>query len=737
MTEKEQITNYEHYKTEIDEIQWFIDKIDADLGQLNSKNVINKNNTKIIATITSRTTKAEIKQMINSGLRIFMIKCAMFKAEEYTVLIKKVTAELLNVSETPTFIFDLQGPIPTVSNLYNKERKVEKISVRSGQLIKISNKNKSLPNSDLIVIDKKIYNSVNKGDNVIFNSNVIMKVIHLERFDHDKEKKQFPAEGKEIHYIREKIPSQNRSYNSLLHLENSFSQNIRRSDNLFHDHDGGSIKKNTDESFHSIESRSKFLMNCLSQLEATNEYRLSFFKDKENIMARPELYFDFNQGDILKNKQNLLNNEYKRIIQSKHFVIYEMDEEENMNSIPNFKSFYAHEGFGLDDSHHIHDYKGIPEEYEDLKKKKIALSNSFSLKERQMLLDKGFRFTSIPASRINNTNSDKKIVVCEVETPGDINLLSEVYVMGKQPNYSGLTNTLGPKEITDIGKASSLNITTLSMIANKASDIKEVRKIVSDDTYEGKSEDEGNPKYRSFALHKIKVLAKIVTNSSIFNFDEILVEADGIILDPNALSLNIDYDDQCLIDKYIIEKCKLKNKPIYIKSNCFTSKTRNLFSASDITSFDDSINSGIDGFILNEEFPFEFYTSLKKMIMDIEKLSEGKDNYEKISKTVKLNIEEFTKSYNSLKSLNTFHILETLFDSAIKLSYEVNISLIFLYCDSYLTVKRLSKYRPNCRIICATGNLNEFNFIRIFRGVSAFLTKHKNISFFNEALFNE
>lgn len=737
MIEKEQITNYEHYKTEIDEIQWLIDKLDVDLGQLNSNYVVNKNNTKIIATITSRTTKCEIKQMITSGLRIFMIKCAMFKSEDYTVLIKKVNAELQNVNETPTFIFDLQGPIPSVSSIYNKEQKVEKISVRSGQLIKISNKNKPMPNSDLIVIDKKIYNSVCKGDNIIiFNSNVIMKVIHLESFDDDKDKKH-PAEGKEIHYVRETIASQNRSYNGLMHLENSFSQNIRRAENSFHDHEGRSIKRNMDESFQSVESKSKFFMNCLSQSEVPNQYKLSLFKDKVNIRSRPDLYFDFNQGDILKNKQKLLNNEYKRIIQSKQFVIYEMDKEENISSIPNFKRYYTQEGWGLDEYHHLNEYKGIIDEYfEESKKKNFPLSNSYSLKERQMLLDKGFKFTCLPACGMSE-NTKKKIVVCEVETPGDINVLSEVYVIGKHPNYPGLSNTLGHKEITDIGKAANLNITTLSMIANKANDIKEVRKILSDDTYEAKSEDEGNLKLRSFALHKVKILAKIVTNSSIYNFDEILMEADGIILDPNALSLNIDYDDQCLIDKYIIEKCKLKNKPIYIKSNCFTSKTRNLFSASDITSFDDSINSGIDGFILNEEFPFEFYTSLKKLIMDVENLSEGKDNYEKISKTVKLNIDEFTKSYSSLKSLNTFHLLETLFDSAIKLSYEVNISLIFLFCDSYLTVKRLSKYRPNCRIITATSNLNEFNIIRIFRGVSAFLTKHKNISFFNEALFNE
>lgn len=732
MDEKDLLTNYEHYKTEIDEIQWFVDKIEQEPGQITSKNIFYRNNTKIIATITSRTTKIEIRQMIASGIRIFIIKCALFKAEEYTTLIKKVSAELKTVNETPTFIFDLQGPIPAVSNIYSKSHKVEKLSVRSGQIVKITNQNKPSHDSDLIVVDKKIYSSVSKGDNILFNSSIIMKVIHLEKCNFEKEQRQTPAEGKDIHYFKEVEPHKRTSQ---CNLDNGLTQSIKKIEQIFNDQDG-SINKGMDESFQSMESKSRFLMNCLSQLELSSEYKISYFKDKDIAHSRPELYFDFNQGDIMKNKQNLLNREYKRIIQSKQFAAQDEANDKNSPSIglDKHKSYYFQEGERNDDSP-FSEIKANPifNENGDKKKRRIP---SYSLKERQMLLDRGFRFNSITAPESSPNKSDKKIVVCEVETPGDLNLLSEVYVMGKQNNFPGPINTLGAKEITDIGKATHMNVTILCVIANNAGDIKEVRKILSDEAFESKCDDESDPNYRNYSLHKIKILAKIVTNSSIFNFDEILTEADGIVLDPNAISLKIDYDDQCLIDKYIIEKCKLKNKPIFIKSNCFTTKTRSLFSASDITSIDDCINSGIDGFILNEEFPLEFFCTLKRMILDIERLSEGKDNYEKISKTVNLNLEEI-RSHNSLKSLHAFNLLETLFDSAIKLSYEANISIIFLYCDSYYTAKRLSKYRPNCRIICATDNPNKFNFIRMFRGVSAMLTSHKNISLFNEALFNE
>ncbi len=124
---------------------------------------------------------------------------------------------------------------------------------------------------------------------------------------------------------------------------------------------------------------------------------------------------------------------------------------------------------------------------------------------------------------------------------------------------------------------------------------------------------------------------------------------------------------------------------------------------------------GIDGLILKEEITMadnyaEIIKILREILLGIENLSDSKNKYEELSKFFKLHREY---------SLNP--TIESILDCAVKTVFDLNIGLIILYTDDYRFAKTLSKFRPNCRIVCVTKDHKVFNYLRILRGVSPFI----------------
>lgn len=758
MENKEQISNFEHYKNEVENFHWFLEKesvVDFSTNikshiSTNNSNIASKNNTKLIATITSKTKKEHIKNLISNGIRIFIIKGALFKSDEYSDLILKITKELEIIREFATFIFDLQGNIPVISNIYEKGEKRDKLILRPGQLIKITNKNRANKNTDTIVIDKKIYNICKKGDSILFDSNIVLNIISQEDiFEEDEKEKKKREENKNtlMRELENKVCYNDMKEINQYPLNNSKSNLFDKSNfesMLFEDqkslnissieNDNKNLKKQIIERKNLLKNfRHSCSINKSSPCKGNSKREIVNILSKKDMNDHPKLLIDFNQGEILKNKHKILYNEYRSIIKSKQFLS-EIEENDELDFDNNDEKSY----FNDIKNNNIENKEDplIKQKNEFIKQNK-NISRCNSLHERQILLNAGFRFFSQknnPLVKNNYNTLNKKVLVCEAEMSGELYSLSESYIIGDYISHS----SLGAKDITDISRSLKCGIKILSSIINQSSDILEIRKTINEEEFKGQKTEE-NLEYRIYLSNRIKIFAKLITNKAIMNFDSILQEADGIIIDSSVLSNNIGYDDLCLIETYIIEKCKLANKPIYFKTNCFnTLYSVNIPSVSDISNLDSSINSGIDGFILSEYFPYESIINLHKIIVEIENINEcGKSKFDEISKSIKLGYDECYSSSTSLKFNNTIHILETLFDSSVKMTFDIHINLIILYSDSYISAKRLSRYRPNCRIIVPTNNVIEFNFLRLFRGVSTYYSNSECISCYNETLFNK
>jgi len=109
---------------------------------------------------------------------------------------------------------------------------------------------------------------------------------------------------------------------------------------------------------------------------------------------------------------------------------------------------------------------------------------------------------------------------------GSVSLNSGVTIRNKDIN-SGLDKAiLSAKDIIDIDKCLSLGINNLSFIINNVKNIVEIKEILSEEQ-----------------LLNVKILARLETQESLINFDSILKEVDGIILNHGFEFYNFQYKD--------------------------------------------------------------------------------------------------------------------------------------------------------------------------------------------------
>jgi len=133
------------------------------------------------------------------------------------------------------------------------------------------------------------------------------------------------------------------------------------------------------------------------------------------------------------------------------------------------------------------------------------------------------------------------------------------------------------------------------------------------------------------------------------------------------------------------------------------------------------VNHGIDGIILKEEITIahnyqEIIAFLKDILLQMESQNDTKTKYEELSKFFKIH-----------RELSPDPTIESIFDCAVKTVFDMNINLIILLTDFPKFAKTLSKFRPNCCIICATDDRRVYNYLILIRGILAFLYDVKSL----------
>ena len=172
-------------------------------------------------------------------------------------------------------------------------------------------------------------------------------------------------------------------------------------------------------------------------------------------------------------------------------------------------------------------------------------------------------------------------VECEVLTPGKLGSRRHINLPGVRVSLPALT----AKDLADldVGLEAGVDFVALSFV-REAKDIQQLRKIVSQ------------------AAHKPLVIAKIEDQLAVKNFDEILREADGIMVARGDLGIECPYEELPIIQRRIVKACLNVGRPVIVATHMLESMIENpLPTRAEITDVANAVFEQADAIMLSGE----------------------------------------------------------------------------------------------------------------------------------------
>ncbi|CAL0299362.1 unnamed protein product [Lupinus luteus] len=184
-------------------------------------------------------------------------------------------------------------------------------------------------------------------------------------------------------------------------------------------------------------------------------------------------------------------------------------------------------------------------------------------------------------------------------------------------------------------------------------------------------------------LSQTQIFAKIENVEGLTHFDEILQEADGIILSRGNLGIDLPPEKVFLFQKSALYKCNMAGKPAVL-TRVVDSMTDNLRpTRAEATDVANAVLDGSDAILLGAEtlrglYPVETIYTVGRICSEAEKVF-NQDLYFK--KTVKFVGEPMTH-------------LESIASSAVRAAIKVKASIIICFTSSGRAARLIAKYRP-------------------------------------------
>jgi pyruvate kinase len=260
------------------------------------------------------------------------------------------------------------------------------------------------------------------------------------------------------------------------------------------------------------------------------------------------------------------------------------------------------------------------------------------------------------------------------------------------PGIKLSTPSLTEKDIKDLkfGLEHDVDYVALSFVRS-AGDIRHLRSVIQQET-----------------KMRVPIVAKIEMKEAIDSIDAIIAETDAVMVARGDLGVEMMPEDVPILQKMIVRKCNEAGVPVIIATQMLESMIENprptRAEASDVAN---AVLDGSDAVMLSAEtsvgkYPVETVQTMDRIICRAE-----------LRKRDHLSIKQIPAEIQE-------NIFDAIARAACVLARQVNATAIIPITHSGTTAVRISKYRPESRIIAVTSDeriLRSLNLVWSVRGI--------------------
>lgn len=286
---------------------------------------------------------------------------------------------------------------------------------------------------------------------------------------------------------------------------------------------------------------------------------------------------------------------------------------------------------------------------------------------------------------ISTTDIEAK---CKVVVGGLLTMNKGINVPGVKLSIPSITS----KDLVDLafGLEQGVDFVAISFV-RESSDVLRVRRFLQE-----KGAD-------------IPLIAKIEKHEAVEDIDNIIAQADGIMVARGDLGVEIPLEQVPIVQKEIIRKCSLAGKPVIVATQMLESMIGSIRpTRAEVSDVANAIFDGADAVMLSGEtaigrYPVETVTMMARVVTQVEKTLPYK----------RILLEKGERVISQTDDAISY--------AACHISQQLRAACIVAYTSSGSTAIRVSKYRPEAPILAITPNANVARRLVINWGVQPYL----------------
>lgn len=205
-----------------------------------------------------------------------------------------------------------------------------------------------------------------------------------------------------------------------------------------------------------------------------------------------------------------------------------------------------------------------------------------------------------------------------------------------------------------------------------------------------------------------KVIAKIENKQGVLNFDEILKEADAIMIARGDMGVELDLEEVPIMQKQMIFKCRMAGKPVIVATQMLESmKSNKRPTRAEVSDVANAVMDGADCMMLSAETstgsnPLESVKMMNRIALKTE------------------DIMKFSPIYGETEAGNE---LDRFAVTTIKYAEEIHFKAILIISDSKSVVGSVSRHRPSMPIYVVSSSIESIRENSLYRGVQTYYIK--------------